>query len=166
MLDRLPLDWGDKMTFEYESYKNHLFWEPLSGIVIAILLVFFVIYKLHRIKSFRNIEIKLYLISVIGLILVISIGYICFLSLKFGIYLVYEDERDVIVYSGRIMSIEEQFYMRGYDEESGTTNCFILIISDEEFIFTTAEGLKIGDNVVVEYLPQSRVVLIWQHDLE
>lgn len=152
------------MIFEYIDYKNIMLWQPLIGIFICIIGIIVVISMINYKLGFKEQKLKS-LSLLIPALLLIGIGlFYCFVNLRYGIYLFCENEEDTTEIIGTIDNIEIFTNVRSPNDMHSF--CDLVTINGEVYVFSASGDLEIGDSVIVEYLPQSRIVLEWWIDIE
>ncbi len=155
------------MQFSYQYYKNFLLFGGLLTLIIGLVFLVFSIRLLRYVKpifKFGRILFlfKFLIISCISIFLLI----ISLMNLRYGIHLVKENESDSIELVGFIDEINETWFIQGYYSEGGKVNCKIVIINQEKFLFVATDDLVIGDEIKIDYLPKSRVVLSYEKVFE
>lgn len=152
------------MDFDYNNYRIDLLFGPLVSLLLAVLIILFIGRSIYLKK---DLKIKMWrfwiLVSVavtIGGLIVYDASY----TLKYGIHLIYEQEVDLVQNAGTIEDIQISDRLVVHSEIEGKTSLKIVTIEGEKYLFVSVSDLNIGDNVIIEYLPKSRVVLEWYMD--
>lgn len=147
------------MTLEYNEYLSKaLIWSTIYLVVAIFIIIILFLSITNRINTFNN---KYKFLSYIILVL-ISFGlfYDSIPTIKYGIYLLVENESSTISISGEISQIEDSYNSpRYYYMGNNNARAKIITIDDEEFYIFYIGNFKVGDIVVIEYLPKSTFVL-------
>lgn len=146
------------MKFDYNEYFKILF---IASLFIVLFFVFILV--INSIRFFKNnMPIKFdkhlgaYLSSVIVCLFFFSIA---FFPMQHGIYLVKEKETDKIECTGVITDFKKTYGNNKYIYEGHTTFASYVFIDDEKYYIMYTGDLEVGDEVVFEYLPKSRIIL-------
>ena len=76
-----------------------------------------------------------------------------------GVHLLQEKEADKIEGVGKITAIERTHGYNKYIYDGKATFASYVFINNEKYYIMCTGDLEIGDEVVFEYLPKSRIVL-------
>ncbi|MBR5678463.1 MAG: hypothetical protein IKX20_10070 [Paludibacteraceae bacterium] len=88
-------------------------------------------------------------------------------ALKHTIYLFREGDWDVIMMQGELQEIKLLDHSPHYSMPRGkVANAVLLYVNGEELYCMSAEGLTIGKEMIVRYLPKSKIVLSWRNAYE
>ena len=105
-----------------------------------------------------------HLSSVALSIMFFTIGLLPF---KHGMYLLKEKENDKIESSGEVTGFERTYGNNKYMYNGKTVFAQYVLIDNEKFYIMCIEDLEVGDEVVFEYLPKSRIILnIYKYNVE
>lgn len=149
---------GIPMAFKYTTYFIFLFLLPAAVLVITSPVVFKAVkllFQLIRDRDFSGNEQRIFLAVLVVVLCVVP--QVIYLS-HGGIFLAAERADDTVELSGIVESITEPSSRfpglradsyKGADVVIDGTRCFML----------TAQGLEVGDEVSVSYLPKSGVVM-------
>ena len=152
------------MILDLGRYKAELLWTQLPGLIGVIIGIWIIITYIIQDKENVQINIKTYIRSILLSAAMIFLLYSCIINLRFGIYLLFESEDDSIINTGVIESVEELKWVQSDQYEQ--LYCELVIIDGERYVFAATGNLEVGDIVTIEYLPQSRIVLEWQYEIE
>ena len=146
------------MVFDYNEYFKILFIGSLFILLIFSLL--FVLTTIFLIKNDSIIKLDKKTISSIFSIL-ISFFFIIMsvFSFRHGIHLIYEKENSKIQCTGEITNIRKTFGNNKYVYNGHTKFASYIVINNVEYYIICVDNIEIGDNVIIEYLPNSKVVL-------
>lgn len=143
------------------SYKNYflftLMWPAIYLVFAIILLSLLYLSFTNKIKIF-NIKYK----TLVYIFLILSsfgLFYDSIPTIKYGIYLLTENESDTISTSGEITRIDDAYNSPRYYYEGISTRAKIITINDEQFYIYYIDGFQVGDNVTIEHLSKSTFVL-------
>ncbi|MBU1093172.1 MAG: hypothetical protein KKH01_01780 [Firmicutes bacterium] len=154
------------MIFEYGEYKDKLFYEPLLGLIICLIGFIYIAHEIIMEIKYRGSSTHPLLALFFGLVITVAILPSTIINLRYGVFTIFENETHIEEYIGTIESIKEASFARNYDYNGDSVRLQIVIVDDELYLFMTTGDLIVGDNVIIEYLPYSRIVLEWQHNLD
>ena len=152
------------MDFPYNQYLRSGLYIPLATLVFVLGIAVFWIIKFLKTKE-RG------LWAVVKGLVIPIIASILFLSgtlptLRYTIFLLKEKPEESVQSIGEVERIEDAISSPRYyvpDEDKGIVRASIVRIDGNSYYFMTSNGLKIGDLIEVTYLPESRIVLSWDH---
>ncbi len=164
------------MQFSYSMYYNEAFVEPVS--ITFFTLSLFISITVPFVKKLISQDVKE--LDVLTIVMCVCVS-ISFLSMNIGrllhggMYLISEKETDAVKIQGQIVSIEglDMFSFPqckteyGYTQlraGNGTANGVRFTIDGVQCQASTEGVFQVGDNVTVEYLPQSRFILSIHHN--
>jgi hypothetical protein len=145
------------MEFDYSEYKTATLQFPMSIVIVCSLLIIIMIILFYVIGYKKDDRTTLQVIVAFAIPLVLMIPSILYLS--YGLGLMGENESDVVVYSGEITEIKSPIKSPRYYYEDKPVTADIVVVDNIEFYFMTSGSLEIGDEITMEYLPQSMFVL-------
>ncbi len=143
------------MDFEYNEYYTMLFTVPIIMIVIGIIVIFAFLYDIifsNKLVLNRRF-IKGVFIIVFFAALLITGGN----QLNFSIRL--DDINQVNDISGRIDSIDNVRVPPRFHFDSEVVNPKIISIDGKDYYTMTVGEFNVGDNIIIEYLPNSKVIM-------
>lgn len=85
--------------------------------------------------------------------------FVCLFPFVHGIHLFLEKEEDSLELAGVITDIQDTHGLNKYRHNDHTAFASYVYIDGEKFYIMCIEDYQIGDEVVIEYLPKSKVVL-------
>lgn len=85
--------------------------------------------------------------------------FVCLFPFVRGIHLFLEKEEDSLELAGVITDIQDTHGLNKYRHNDHTAFASYVYIDGEKFYIMCIEDYQIGDEVVIEYLPKSKVVL-------
>lgn len=144
------------MEFNFSEYYGRLIISPMFFIVLAFVYLIYFIVKYKKERKKENSEYKkAYLIfSSIIFLMICSIG---FATMKPK--LMFEKEENKVLNQGIIDEIITVNYPTKFTYQDAPVNPSIILVNGEEYFIMYIGYFKIGDNVIIEYLPKSHVVL-------
>lgn len=148
------------MQFSYQKYFYTLFWYSLAITVITI--IFIIIGTCAIFVSAK--DSRLNLMDVFGKILFTAVSvFIAIQAIvplaRHGIHLVREKEGDKIECSGIVTDIKEMSQKLKYSFDGHTSFGSYIFIDEERYYVMYTGSLQIGDKVLFEYLPKSKIIL-------
>lgn len=149
------------MIYDYNMYYRQNCLVPLFIIVFCSPgLIIAVVSFIKNCRS-HSVEGVLKAAFVASIFLFLIIGNVIPL-VRGGIYLLFEKENDAIQLSGQIeKTIELAHYGGGRYGSTENNHGYgeAIVVNGETYYLTTYYDFKVGDNVVIDVLPRSRIVL-------
>ena len=146
------------MSFDYYDYHKMLFLGPLIAIII--ILILFVVETILFFKKNSSLgystSLKRYVASIIAFLFFL---FVFLLPIKQGIHLINEKENDKVKTMGEITEIRKTYGLNKYTYEGHVTYASYVYIEDERYYIMNIGEYKVGDVVIIEYLPKSKIVL-------
>ena len=148
------------MQYSYQKYFYTLFWYSLGITVFAIIFIIigtyaiFVTAKDPR-SNLMDVFGKIFFTAVSVFIAIHGIVPLA----QHGIHLVREKEGDKIECSGIVTDIKEMSQMLKYSFDGHTSFGSDIFIDEERYYVMYTGSLQIGDKVLFEYLPKSKIIL-------
>ena len=152
------------MSFEFDEYWNALVGRALVFVILGILAfawgIIVYIYprifplKTHRIKLFRKNR-KLHLYWTIFSFLALSLMGVCLMNRN----LIFEKPSAVLEMIGVITSIDGAKSGWKWYYEGERVDPSYITINDERYYIMNIGGFEIGDQIIISYLPKSKIVL-------
>lgn len=146
------------------DYWGTAFVVPLLSIAFTLVLTLIALRQLFL--SFRDADPlrKPILRAVSCLITLIWLFGVHFPTFRYGIFLPTVSEDDAQCRQGYITSITEVPFSPRYSIQNGTETyrASLVQIEGDTFYFLSAEGLEVGQEIVISYLPQCDMVLTCQ----
>ena len=135
-----------------------LFLGPLIAIII--ILILFVVETILFFKKNSSLgystSLKRYVASIIAFLFFL---FVFLLPIKQGIHLINEKENDKVKTMGEITEIRKTYGLNKYTYEGHVTYASYVYIEDERYYIMNIGEYKVGDVVIIEYLPKSKIVL-------
>lgn len=135
-----------------------LFLGPLIAIII--ILILFVVETILFFKKNSSLgystSLKRYVASIIVFLFFL---FVFLLPIKQGIHLINEKENDKVKTMGEITEIRKTYGLNKYTYEGHVTYASYVYIEDERYYIMNIGEYKLGDVVIIEYLPKSKIVL-------
>lgn len=149
------------MVFSYDTYWNHTFLGPVVMIVFMLVLFCIVVYSgWIRTRPTKQSILKTFILVII---MIVCLRPECLNLLNGGMSLLQESSADAATCSGEIEAILEPSEVfprfRGRDAVYGHVYGADIIINSERYFAPTCGSLKVGDHVIISYLPSSHFVL-------
>ena len=85
--------------------------------------------------------------------------FYCVLPFIHGVHLFSEKEEDSLELAGVITDIQDTYGLNKYRHNDHVAFASYVYIDGEKFYIMCIEDYQIGDEVVIEYLPKSKIVL-------
>lgn len=147
------------MELLHREYLSKAFIWPLFYLLVAIFLLVLIYFLVtNKIKTF-NVKYK-FLVYILLVIMSFGLFYDSIPTIKYGIYLLVENESSVMNSSGVITSIEDAYNSpRYYYEGNNNIRAKIITIDDKDFYIYNIGDFEVGDNVTIEYMPKSTFIL-------
>lgn len=146
------------------DYWGTAFVVPLISIAFTLVLTLIALRKL--LLSYRDADplFKPILRAVSCLITMIWLFGVHFPTFRYGIFLPAASEDDAQCRQGYITSITGVPFSPRYSIQNGTETyrASIVQVDGDEFYFLHAEGLEVGQEIVISYLPRCDMVLTCQ----
>ncbi|PKK88098.1 MAG: hypothetical protein CVV62_02255 [Tenericutes bacterium HGW-Tenericutes-7] len=146
------------MTLQYKEYLSKaLIWPSIYLLVAIFLIVLLFLYVTNKITLDPKYKIFIYIFLIL-----MSFGLIfeSVPTIKYSIYLLVENKSNANSSAGEIIQIEDAYNSpRYYYEGNNGLRAKIITIDDEKFYIFYIGNFKVGDTVVIEYLPKSTFVL-------
>ena len=150
------------MYFEYDEYYRELYKYPLFGIIVGILGVLWIMfYIVKKIREDYRFEIKNLLFTV-PLIFILFFLYLQFYFLNLGINK--DSDVNTVFVSGEIEYIRSELNSPKLQYEGEVVDPSIITINNQEYYIMTIGDFEVGDYVVIEFLPNSLVVMSINYD--
>ena len=135
-----------------------LFLGPLIAIII--ILILFVVETILFFKKNSSLgystSLKRYVASIIVFLFFL---FVFLLPIKQGVHLINEKENDKVKTMGEITEIRKTYGLNKYTYEGHVTYASYVYIEDERYYIMNIGEYKVGDVVIIEYLPKSKIVL-------
>ena len=135
-----------------------LFLGPLIAIII--ILILFVVETILFFKKNSSLgystSLKRYVASIIAFLFFL---FVFLLPIKQGVHLINEKENDKVKTMGEITEIRKTYGLNKYTYEGHVTYASYVYIEDERYYIMNIGEYKVGDVVIIEYLPKSKIVL-------
>lgn len=149
----------EDMELLHREYLSKAFIWPLFYLLVAIFLLVLIYFLVtNKIKTF-NVKYK-FLVYILLVIMSFGLFYDSIPTIKYGIYLLVENESSVMNSSGVITSIEDAYNSpRYYYEGNNNIRAKIITIDDKDFYIYNIGDFEVGDNVTIEYMPKSTFIL-------
>lgn len=147
------------MSFDYNEYYQALVLGPASflafGFVIFVLGIIFQIKpQLVPRKIKEQFKYAGLLISVLALLISLFI-----VTTTSHFTLIYDKEEQVVETNGTITKIDfDRYHMKMYYENE-FANPMYIIINDRTYYIMTIGDFEVGDDVTIEYLPKSMIIM-------
>ncbi len=150
------------MYFEYDEYYRELYKYPLIIIIVGILAVLWILYNIvKKINEDFRFEIK-NIFFIIPLIFISIFLYLQIIILNLGIR---EDSNvNTEFMSGEIEYVKSVYYTTKLQYEGEVVDPSVVTINNQEYYIMTIGDFEVGDNVVIEFLPNSLVVMSINYD--
>ena len=150
------------MYFEYDEYYRELYKYPLFVIIVGILGVLWIMfYIVKKIREDYRFEIKNLLFTV-PLIFILFFLYLQFYFLNLGINK--DSDVNTVFVSGEIEYIRSELNSPKLQYEGEVVDPSIITINNQEYYIMTIGDFEVGDYVVIEFLPNSLVVMSINYD--
>lgn len=151
------------MEFSLEEYIKYGLLVPIAQIGIALVVfVLNIISLLYHHFANASASILMALFALVFMLLVLHRQIPS--ALKYTRYLFIEGEWNAVTLQGELQDIVVLNNSPNYHILGETAaKAALITIKGEEFYFMSAKGLTIGNDLIVRYLPQSRVVLSWRN---
>lgn len=147
-----------------EDYWGTAFVIPVLSIAFLLILVLIDLWNL--IRSYRHSDSlrKPVLQTIFCLMTLAFLFYAHFPTLRHGVFLPVVTEKEVQYKQGYVTSIADVPFSPRYSISGGeeTYRASLVLINGEEFYFLSAEGLEIGKEIVISFLPKCDMVLTCQ----
>jgi hypothetical protein len=148
------------------SYKDYflitLIWPVIYFVVAIILLLLLYLSITKKITTF-HVKNKI-LVYVFLILSSFGLFYYSVPTVKYGIYLLIENESNTISKSGEITRIEDAYNSPRYYYEGISSRAKIVTIHDKNFYIYFLGDFEVGDIVNIEYLPKSTFILKIDYD--
>lgn len=150
------------MHNSYAYYFRVNAFVPLSFLLAAVFLVFFtivpVLFKLFRTSKNRAQNIAYLLLSLP--VVFVFVFIVARPLLSGGYRLFFENENDRLTGQGYVQEIIECVNSEHrYNLETGVTEGYNISINQEKYHIMYLDNIQVGDNVYIEYLPNSKFIL-------
>ena len=146
------------------DYWGPAFATPMLSLVVMFIPVLIALGKL--VHSYRNADLPhISILRALSCILTFILLLVChFPTIQKGIFLPTVSEDEAQYRQGYITSIEDVPFSPRFSISNGTRTyrASIVQVEEDEFFFLSAEGLEIGQEIVISYLPQCNMVLTCQ----
>jgi len=150
------------MHFEYDEYYRELYKYPLFGIIVGILGFLWISYNIvKKVREDYRFKIK-NIFFIVPLIFISFFLYLQFNFLNLGIKKDY-DVNTVFV-SGEIEYIRSELNSPKLQYEGEVVDPSVITINNQEYYIMTIGDFEVGDYVVIEFLPNSLVVMSINYD--
>ncbi len=136
------------MVYDYFEYYKVMFIAPIVFFCFAALVT------LVNLLKQKNVKGKAFSILTLMILL-----FVCLFPFVHGIHLFLEKEEDSLELAGVITDIQDTHGLNKYRHNDHTAFASYVYIDGEKFYIMCIEDYQIGDEVVIEYLPKSKVVL-------
>ena len=136
------------MVYDYFEYYKVMFIAPIVFFCFAALVT------LVNLLKQKNVKGKAFSILTLMILL-----FVCLFPFVRGIHLFLEKEEDSLELAGVITDIQDTHGLNKYRHNDHTAFASYVYIDGEKFYIMCIEDYQIGDEVVIEYLPKSKVVL-------
>ena len=152
------------MQFDYSQYFKILVWGSIffAVFILSIMLINTIRFLIAMNKCDNEEEKKkIFGNMMCGCIFAIAFAlFISVPSFKHGVHLFTEKEDSAIVETGTITSIKGTFGNNKYSyEDKHNVFASYVYIDGEQYYIMFIGDFKIGDEVTIEYLPKSRIIL-------
>ena len=145
------------MLFDYQQYFKILCSGSLIIIALAIVLI-----AMDLLSYFKNWPFKFHKNipgTVLSMFVLLFLIIMFVFPLKHGIYLFDEKENDKVQGSGTITEIAETYGNNKYVHDNQNVFAAYVYIDGEQYYIMYIGDFEVGDEVVFEYLPKSKVIL-------